>query len=73
MKLDKERGFEVKFCPQCSYAIERCDLTRYFIYCPLCQRNNIETRLVDRFVVHVPENKVLAPTGKGTENSRGDS
>ena len=68
--LDGKKGWEIRFCLECGYAIEKCTLTRYFNYCPLCQkRRNIQVRLVDRFVVHVPENKVLIPLpgGKGLE------
>jgi len=58
--LDKE-GYEIKFCLKCGYAIERCERTKDFIICPLCRRKDIQSVLVDRFVSHVPENKVLAP------------
>lgn len=70
MKLSKERGWEVKFCPVDGYAVEKCQVARYFTNCPVCQRDGRQTRLVDRFVVHVPENKVLTPLSgrSGYEN-----
>lgn len=58
--LDKE-GWEIKLCLKCGYALERCELTKRFNACPLCQRKNIKSTLVDRFVTHVPENKVFTP------------
>jgi len=59
-RLNKE-GWEIKLCLKCGYALEKCELTKHFSACPLCQRENIRSILVDRFVTHVPENKVLTP------------
>jgi len=59
--LDGEKGWEILFCLDCGYAVEKCQLTRTWILCPLCLRKGEEVELVDRFVVHVPENKVLKP------------
>jgi len=59
-RLDKE-GWEIKFCLKCGYALERCELTKHFSACPLCLRKDIQSTLVERFVTHVPKNKVLTP------------
>lgn len=61
MPLDPEKGWEILFCPNCGYAVEKCRVTRNFIDCPLCERKGQQVRLEDRFVVHIPENKVLKP------------
>jgi len=58
--LSKE-GWEIKFCLKCGYAVERCEFTRHFSVCPLCAKNGTQSKLQDRFVTHVPENKVVAP------------
>lgn len=72
MKLNKERGWEAKFCPVDGYAIEKCNLTKYITSCPVCQRDGRQTRLVDRFVVHVPENKILSPLAGGRSDESRD-
>ena len=59
--LDPEKGWEILLCQKCGYAVEKCRLTRYFLFCPICRRQGRQVRLVDRYVVHVPENKILAP------------
>lgn len=60
LNLNKE-GWEIKLCLKCGYALERCEITKHFTACPLCRRKNIKSMLLDRFVTHVPENKVLIP------------
>lgn len=65
MPLDPEQGWEIFFCQKCGYAVEKCKLTKNFDYCPLCERRGQQTKLVDRFVIHIPENKVLSPLRKG--------
>jgi len=59
--LDKERGWEIKFCLECGYSIEKAEVTRDIEICPLCQRKGNEVTLVDRFVVQSPVNKFLTP------------
>lgn len=61
MPLNPYKGWEVLLCPECAYAIEKCKVTRYIIYCPYCERKGREVKLVDRFVVHYPVNKVVKP------------
>jgi len=59
--FDAEQGWEVSFCTECGFAIEKSWPTRKVTSCPLCRRRGKEVKLVDRFVVHRPENKVLVP------------
>jgi hypothetical protein len=59
--LSATEGWEIAFCPQCGYAVEKCRWTQFFTTCPLCLKQDKEVKLVDRFVVHFPENKVMRP------------
>jgi hypothetical protein len=59
--LDGEKGWEILFCEKCGYAIDKSRVTRTWTVCPLCLRKGKESQLVDRYVVHYPENKVLKP------------
>ena len=60
-QLNPEQGWEILFCEKCGYAVEKCRVTRNFTYCLICGRRGQQVSLVDRFVVHIPENKVLKP------------
>jgi hypothetical protein len=64
--LDGWKGWEILFCPVCKYAVEKCRVTQNWQYCPYCERKGRESRLVDRFVVHYPESKVLKPKADWT-------
>lgn len=63
MPLSGIEGWEIKRCLRkgCGYAIENCMLTRNFIYCPLCLRKGIESRLVDRYIILYPEYREIVP------------
>jgi len=54
-------GWEVAFCPRCGYAVEKCYITRLFTICPVCLRRGKTVSLVDRFIIHNPDYKVLRP------------
>lgn len=62
--LDPVAGWEVLWCPECGYALEKCRLTRNFVLCPICARKGKRVKLEERYVVHYPENKVLKPKGR---------
>ena len=70
MPFNPEEGWEILYCPKCSYSIENSWMTRNFKICPLCQRRGDEVGLVDRFVIHCPENKVITPLA-GRNNRTG--
>lgn len=59
--FDAEQGWEVRFCQNCGFAIEKSQATQSVASCPLCRQRRREVKLVDRFVVHRPVNKVSAP------------
>lgn len=61
MPLLGREGWEIKFCLKCGYAIEKSAITEKITHCPVCNKKGVESKLVDRFVVHYPENKVIAP------------
>lgn len=63
MGFDPMEGWEAKFCPGCGYAIPACKQTKDLHRCPLCQEEGKEIKLVDLYVVHQPENKVIWPLG----------
>ena len=63
--FDGERGWEILYCEYCGYAIDKSGPAINWKLCPLCVvKGRGEHKLVDRYVVHRPENKILKPHAK---------
>jgi len=48
--LDPIHGWYILYCPKCGYAVENCRRTGEFVICPVCKRQEIKTKLEDKFV-----------------------
>ena len=47
-KFSRVKEWWTLFCPECNYAVELCNRTKNFSYCPLCLREGKETLLEKR-------------------------
>ncbi len=58
MAYDSVKGWEVLFCIKCGYAIDKCEHTVTWDYCPLCTRKGQQSKLEVRYVRHAPVNEI---------------
>ena len=55
---DGDKGYFVKFCPACGYAMEDCATTRDFTICPVCHRSDKAIKLQLHQITTWPKHSV---------------